>query len=388
MKIRKKPMNPATKDRWKKLLPAIAAFAVVMIAASWLYAQASRTSTVEVYALSETSFVGEGQVFTAQELRTVEMPSDKVLLSTLVPASDGSFAAGVYTALKDLQPGALLQTSDYTPGEPAPEEPETQQPVEQPNWMIVSVPLNPVGLAFSEIEIRQGNIQMVTDQTPPRHIACIQYIADEAGSTGSNALIHPKDYVAISLWLEANRAMPVQQTSDECPIGEQPRLCGILTNALDPVDAYPDEVKDTGFVYVTETTTATVPTSGEGEENEPETAPVTTEVPLPICQSDNGAGVFDTPGKLSKEFCATINISYLDNVLGVDPAVLELCGASTEESSSNPDDPVEVLEDIEISQPDEPEVPAVEQADDTPPVEPAPATETSEPSAGENGEAQ
>jgi len=332
MKIRtpKTRLSPSARDRWKKLAPAMAVFVAVTLAAAFLYGRAGRTSNVEVYALGAGVSVAEGDVFDGEFLRVVEIPADGTLLAGLVPVSEGALA-GVFTALRDLPAGAMLRNTDYIAGTAAP---DVGPQAEDENWITVDVPLE---WGVSEqlaglVDIPEGNIWVVTDTIPRRHVACVQF-GGEVGT--SEALVHPKDLPPLLMWMAAGRARPVQQTTDECPLGGMPRLCGILTNALDPADALTEEERRGGFVFAEE-----LPA-------EPGELPV---VKLPECRVDDGAGVFDRPGDLTKEFCSKISLEFL-NRIGVEASRLEACGEE-DETGQNPDEAISDLSEAEVAAPD------------------------------------
>lgn len=310
-------MSSITKDRIKKMLPAMIAFAVVMIVATVLYSLTSKTSNVDVWAVGTQAEIAENSVFGVESLRVVSLPSDKALLESSVPVSGNDFQ-GAYTAVRDLNAGALLSNSDFVPGELRPDD-GVQFTAESPNRMVMSISATAPSVAAEEISIPAGNIQLVSDTIPPAHIACVQYLGEGTGT----ALIDPKDYTAILLWQATGRMQAIQQTADECPVGGQPRLCGILTHATDPADLLTPEQRQGGYAYV--------------EEVDPELLDDTTLplVELPRCRTDNGSGVFDEPGKLTSEFCGKINISYLEDVLDVPLSRLQECG--NREAQRNPE---------------------------------------------------
>lgn len=339
-------LSPATRDRWKKLVPAAAVFVVVALAAAFLYGRAGRTENVEVYALAPGVTVAAGDEFDGAFLRVVEIPADGTLLAGLVPASAGELP-GVFTALRDLPAGAMLRNSDYVTG-PAALEADVR--VEDDNWISVAVPLDwgvSEGIS-AEVAIPVGNIWVVTDTLPPRHVACVQF----GGAGASEALVHPKDLPPLRLWLEAGRAVAVQQTADECPLGGSPRLCGILTNAVDPADVLGDEDRAGGFVYVEElpdpdSDLADGEDAGGGSAGASQGVPV---VALPECRVDDGAGVFDRPGDLTGDFCSKISLDYLARI-GVEETRLGACGQA-EGAERNPDDVISDPEDAEALVPD------------------------------------
>lgn len=349
MKFRKPNLSPITRDRWKKLAPAIIAVIVVGLAFPFVFGVANRTSNVDVYALAVGVGVAEGELFSDLDLRIVKVPSDGALLDNLVPAQEGLI--GQFTAVRTLPPGSFLGNRDYVVGEPLPENGDV--PLESDNWVALRVPLS-WGLGdvvAGEVLIPPGNIWIVTDQLPPRHIACIQFL----GLDGSpEALVAPKDLPALSIWIEANRAVPIQQTSDACPLGETPRLCGILTNALDPADLLDEEQRVGGFVYAEDVL-----------ENDLDVSFGVPTLELPECRSDDGRGVFDRPEDLTADFCSKISLAYLARI-GIDPIRLDDCaGAEDDETGSqqNPGEEIDTSADVELLLPSSGEEESGEDAD-------------------------
>lgn len=318
-------LSPSTKDRLRKLVPAIAAFTIVMIAATVFYSLTNRSSTVQVWAVGVNTPIAEDSTFDVGSLRTVRIPSDKALLDTSVAVGDNDFQ-GVFTALRDLPAGVVLSTTDFVPGEPLD---ETRLLVaESPNRMIVRIGVELLSVASPEVSIPSGNIQLVTDTIPPAHVACVQYLEDGSGL----ALIDPKDNAAIQMWDASGRLKTIQQTADQCPVGGTPRLCGILTTSYDPADVLTSEERSEGYVYLSQ--------EDEIEDSTETSLPVFT---LPACQVDNGAGVFDDPSKLNSEFCSRLGRDFVENILGVPLSRLNDCG--NPQTARNPVGPsIEELE--------------------------------------------
>lgn len=268
----------------------------------------------------------EGEFFSVESLRTVEVPAESSLLSTLVVVGNSSTDLSSCVAPYDISQWKFLFAEDCGTGFGRGEDLDVPT-IDVDNRVITTLPLSPIRTELLEIGIREGNIHVVTDTVPPRHIACVQYLAG-----GTDALVHPKDLVALSLWVAAERAVPIQNTTDNCPVGGYPRLCGILTNAIDPLDSLTEAQIERGYIYVEEII------EGEG-------APEEIQIRLPECQVDRGEGVFDAPHLLTEEFCQKINVIYAAEVLGISLSQLGVCGQE-EVVATNPSADLVVTPDV------------------------------------------
>ena len=235
-------MKPLTKRRIQRMIAPTAIILLGAVIFATFYGINSQPQVVSVYTLGGTYL--EGEEFQGSSLIPVELSlNDPQVLSSLVISSD-EFSAGTYTAARNLTVGSFLLASDYYVGavDLSLFEEEEIQSVQIENRIfrqgtVVQTPNS----EDPAIATTPGVYHIVTDHIPPKHVACIRHL-----DTDGVVLMAPEDAMVYEIWSILQRTVSIRHTQDECPLGDFPFRCSILTNAHDPASEVRNRNSETG----------------------------------------------------------------------------------------------------------------------------------------------
>ena len=233
-------LSPTTKRYLKLLAIPAALFVSSTLFGFYLYGLGSKTRVVEAYQLTRN--VPTGTEFCDTDLRVIpiESPSTEIINTVMLVPQDG--LSGCLWALQDLHANNLLlndQSSTVFSASDLEGVGENELP-ENHIVVPIALPSSTASEADERIESTAGDFQLVTNELPPRHIACVSTV-----SGGDGLLMALEDFEEVSGWLTGGDTasgtkseapvLALKSTYEQCPIGGHPPRCGILTTGVNPL---------------------------------------------------------------------------------------------------------------------------------------------------------